>query len=365
VGIERLPALPAVLCSDEALMRLVGFHAQPGRHGVCQRGAAPRPGPRPTGPIGPEALADNIVTLHGRDLETLVNGVIRALAKAGMCAAQVGGIVDATDLETTAQYEGCGRVTRQRRITDTHGKEHESEVTVDGWTLIVLIEAGTTIPMAATVVPIQAHETLSLRALVTQARTNLASHARLHKVVVDRGFLDGGDLWWLQQHGLRFVVPAKANMAATVEAQAQAAVGEGMTGGCRVHTVRHGQGKTAWTERLETEVVGITGLTTYDQDGTAEHGRHHNRRDVQPHPINAVVVRTWHGRDDGPGGTTVFLTNASVEKPLPPFDAYDDRRLIEHCCLKERKQPWSLNHPPQTTARAVRVHIMLTWLMFA
>ena len=26
----------------------------------------------------------------------------------------------------------------------------------------------------------------------------------------------------------------------------------------RVHTVRHGQGKAAWTERLETEVVGIS-----------------------------------------------------------------------------------------------------------
>jgi hypothetical protein len=35
--------------------------------------------------------------------------------------------------------------------------------------------------------------------------------------------------------------------------------------GRRAHTVRHGQGNTARTERLETEVVGITGLTTYDQ----------------------------------------------------------------------------------------------------
>ena len=33
--------------------------------------------------------------------------------------------------------------------------------------------------------------------------------------------------------------------------------------GRRVHTVRHGQGKTAWSERLETDVVGIIGLTTF------------------------------------------------------------------------------------------------------
>ena len=278
-GIESLHALPAVLFRDEALMRLVGCNAHQVRHGVCQRGAAPRQGPRTTGPIGPEALADNLVKLHLRDLEALFNRFIRALAQAGVLAAKVTGIVDATDLETTAQYEGCGQVTRQRKITDKRGKVHEIEVTVYGWKLMVLIEARTKIPLAATVVPIQEHETLSLRALITQARTNLAGHVRLHKVVFDNAFLDGVDLWWLEQRGITFVVPAKANMAVTVDAQAQAAAGEGITVGRRAHTVRHGQGKTAWSERLETEVVGITGLTTDDQDGTPEHGRQYHRRD--------------------------------------------------------------------------------------
>jgi hypothetical protein len=365
LGIESMNALPALLFSDEALMRLVGFNAHQVRHGVCQRGAARRQGPRRTGPICADALADNIVKLNLRDLEALFNGVIRGLAKAGVFAAKVTGIVDGTDLETTEHYEGCGQVTRKRKITDKRGHVHEIEVTVHGWKLIVLIEARTTIPLAAQVVPIQAHETLSLRALVTQARTNLAGYARLHKVVFDKGFLDGVDLWWLQQHGILFVVPAKSNMAVTVDAQAQAAAGEGITMGCRVHTVRHGQGKTAWSERLETEVVGIAALTTYDQYGTPEHGCHHNRRDFQPNPINAVVVRKWHGRDFGPGGKTVFLTNAPVEKPLQPFDDYDDRSLIENCCIKESKQQWSLKHPPQKTARAVRVHVIFTLLMFA
>ena len=38
---------------------------------------------------------------------------------------------------------------------------------------------------------------------------------------------------------------------------------DGLPVGRRVHTVRHGQGKAAWSERRETEVVGIAGLTTY------------------------------------------------------------------------------------------------------
>jgi hypothetical protein len=44
-GIESMHALPALLFSDEALMRLVGFKAYQVRHGVCQRGAAHRQGP--------------------------------------------------------------------------------------------------------------------------------------------------------------------------------------------------------------------------------------------------------------------------------------------------------------------------------
>jgi hypothetical protein len=300
-----------------------------------------------------------------RDLEALFNGAIRTLAQAGVFGKQVTGIADGTDLETTEHYAGGGRATRKRRIEDKWGKVHEIEVTVFGWKVLLLIDAVTKIPLAVKVVQIQEHEALWTRALVTQARANLAGHARLHKVVFDRGFLAGTDLWWLDQGGVLFVVPAKDNMAVTADARALTAAGEGVTVGRRVHTVRHGQGRTAWSERLETEVIGITGLTTYEPYGTEEHGRHHHRRDFRPNPINAVVVRKWDGKEYGPGGKTVFLTNASVDQPLGPFDDYDDRSLIENCCIKEAKQQWDLKHPPQKTARAVRVHVLFTLLMFA
>jgi hypothetical protein len=364
-GIESINALPPLLFSDEAVMQLVGFNAQQVREGVCQRGAATRQGERPPGPISPETLANNIVKLNLRDLERLFNGAIRALAQAGLFARRVMGIADGTDLETTARYRGCGQVTRKVRIEDKRGQEHEIEVTVYGWKVLLLIEAVTKIPLAVKVGQIQEHEALWTRALVTQARMNLGSYAHLAKVVFDKGFLDGPTLWWLDQQGLRFVVPAKTNMAVTADARAQAAVGEDVTVGRRVHTLRHGQGKAAWSERLETEVVGITGLTTYDQYGTPAHERQAHRRDFQANPINAVVIRQWNGKDYGPGGKTVFLTNAPVAKPLQVFDDYDDRSLIENCCIKEAKQQWDLGHPPQKTARAVRVHVLFTLLMFA
>jgi hypothetical protein len=132
-----------------------------------------------------------------------------------------------------------------------------------------------------------------------------------------------------------------------------------------VYIVRHGQGRGAWTERLDTEVVGTTGLTTYDQYGTPEQRRQANRRDFQANSLNAVVARKWHGRNYEPGGKTVFLTNAPVDKPLQPFDDYDERSLIEHCCIKEATQQRDLGHPPQKTGRAVRVHVVFTVLMFA
>jgi hypothetical protein len=364
LGIESINALPALLFSDAALMRLVGFKAQQARHGVCQRGTATRQGERAPGPMCPDTLAQHIVKLHGWDLEAVFKRVMRALAKAEVCGAKVTGIAAGTALETTARDGGGGQVTRQVRIEEKRGRVQEIEGTLYGWKVLLVIDATTKIPLAVTVGPIDEHETYWTRALVTQARSHLAGYARLHKVVFDQGLLDGTELWWLDQHGITVVVPAKANMAVTADARAQAAAQEDITMGRRVHTVRHGQGRGARTAQLETAVVGITGLPTSDQYGTPEHGRYHTRRDFQPHAINAVVVRQWHGRDYGLGGKTVFLTNTSVQQPLKPFDD-DDRSRIEHGGIKEAKQPWALGHPPQKTARAVRVHLVCTVLMCA
>jgi hypothetical protein len=252
-GIERMKAVPALRFSDAASMHRVG-----------QRGAAKRPGPRPAGPIGPEALAHTRVKRDVRALEALCNGAIRALSKAGRCRAQVTGMVDGPDLETTAPDAGCGHVPRTRQLTDKHGQGREIEVTVSGGKVSVLIDAATKIPLAVKVGPIQAHAGLCLRALVTQARANLAGYARLSKGVVERGVRAGTDLWWLAHHGITFVVPANAALAVTADARALAAASDGITVGCRAHTVRHGQGREAWSERLETEVVGLAGLTTDD-----------------------------------------------------------------------------------------------------
>jgi hypothetical protein len=118
-GVESMHALPAWLLSDEALMRLVGFNATQVREGVCRRSHEKRQGAKAPGPICPDTLAKTSVKLHVRDLEALCNGVIRALAQAGVFRAQVTGIVDGTDLETTAQKAVAKSLANGRSPTRT------------------------------------------------------------------------------------------------------------------------------------------------------------------------------------------------------------------------------------------------------
>ncbi len=73
-GIKSMKALPPWLCSAEAVMPWVGCKAQPGRPGICQRGATKRQGERAPGPIGPDTLAKQIVTWHVRDREAVCKG---------------------------------------------------------------------------------------------------------------------------------------------------------------------------------------------------------------------------------------------------------------------------------------------------
>ena len=264
LGMERIKALPSLLFSDEARMQLVGFNAPQVRQGLCQRGATKRQGERAPGPMCPDTLAKNIVTWNWRDLEMVCNGAMRALATAGVLGAKVTGLADGTDLDTTEHDAGCGQVTRTVGIEEKRGNGHEIEVMVYGWKVLLLIEAVTKMPLAVTGGQIQEHEARWARAVVTQARMHLAGDARLAQVVFDQGCVDGTTLWGLDQPGLRLVVPAQQDMAVTADARAPAAAGEDLTVGRRVHTVRHGQGKKAWRARLETAVVGITGLTTDD-----------------------------------------------------------------------------------------------------
>jgi hypothetical protein len=233
------------------------------------------------------------------------------------------------------------------------------EYYVYGWKVLVLIEVQTRLPLAMKLVKIQEYEGRWLIPLLEQAQRNLGEHAHIDTIVIDRGYLDGDDLWQLHQRGILFVVVGKANMVVVQDAQGLA---KGERAVVRERVVGHGHGKKATQERLRTEVVGIAALTSYDSYGEAEHTQYAQRRDSVGQPINAVVVRRWENRVPT-GGGTVYLTNGEVSDPFRIFDTYDWRSVIENGIFKEGKHPWHLLRFPRRTEAAVVVHSFFTLLV--
>ncbi len=230
------------------------------------------------------------------------------------------------------------------------------EYYVYGWKVLVLIEVQTRLPLAMKVVPIQDYEGKWLVPLLEQAAENLGVHAQIGTVVIDRGYLDGADLWSVHQNGLVFVICGKSTMAVTQDAQGLA---KGERAVVRERIVRRGHGKTAKEQRLRTELVGVEALTSYGSYGDPEDTQHAHRRDYTSQPINAVVVRKWENREPKTGGT-VYLTNADVRDPFTVFDTYDWRSVIENGIFKEGKHPWHLLKFPRRTQAAVVVHCHFT-----
>jgi Transposase DDE domain len=361
-GIPSMNALPVLLFSNEAAMTLVGFNARQIANGLTRRGDAQRQEKRKQGPISPQCLAQNISKFSQTQLEGLLNRSVQLLVAQGFIGGEVLAALDGSQLRTPKSYPGCGRlaVTRQVREKDTNRLVKVVEC-VFGWKVLVLIDVRTRLPLAMKVVHIHSYEGAWLLPLVEQAQANLGDRARITKVVVDRGYLDGEDLWQLDQRGIRFVIVAKAAMVVAQDARALAARERGST---RKRVVRHGHGQHATTQTLKTVLVGIPGLTTYDAYGDPEHTKQHLRTDYAGIPINAVVVRTWDNRTF-PDGGTVYLTNGPVTDPFAAFDDYDWRSVIENGIFKEGKYPWQLTHFPQRTEAAVIVHCHFTLLVMA
>src|SRR5215831_19562525 len=84
LGIEAMNALPDLLFSAEAAMRLAGFNAIQIRQGICQRSHEKRQGTKPPGPLCPDTLADNIGKLSLTAMEAFLHGVVQDRAKAGV-----------------------------------------------------------------------------------------------------------------------------------------------------------------------------------------------------------------------------------------------------------------------------------------
>lgn len=361
-GGQSMNELPRWLFSNVALMELVGFNARQVEEGMTRRGDAQRQTKQQQGPISPQCLADNISKLSPEQMERLFNQMVQCLVAWGLLDGERIAALDGSKLPTPPTYEGCGKLKQRRQVKVKGQKERAiEEYYVYGWKVLVLIDVQTRLPLAMKVVKIEEYEGRWLLPLLSQAQRNLAMRGHISTIVIDRGYLDGEDLWQVHRQGIRFVVVSKANMAVTQDAQALAKRERRQV---RERVVRHGHGKTAREERLRTELVGIEGLTTYDSYGEPEQTQSAHRRDYEGQPINAVVVRRWDNRVPSTEGT-VYLTNGPVSDPFVVFDSYDWRSVIENGIFKEGKHPWHLGRFPKKTEAAVVVHCHFTLLVMA
>ncbi len=359
-GGQSMNELPRVLFSDVGLMELVGFNAHQCENGLTKRGDAQRQTKQKQGPISAQCLADNISKLTEEEMERLFNQMVQLLARQGMFTGKLLVALDGSKLPTPQSYEGCGKLKQTRKVKVKGQPEAATEeYYVYGWKVLVLIEVRTRLPLAMKLVKIQEYEGRWLIPLLEQAQRNLGEQAHIETVVIDRGYLDGEDLWRVHQKGLRFVIVGKANMTVVQDAQGLA---KGERAVVRERVIGHGHGKQATQQRLRTELVGIAALTSYDSYGEAEQTQYAHRREYSGQPINAVVVRRWENRVPK-GGGTVYLTNGQVSDPFSIFDTYDWRSVIENGIFKEGKYPWHLLRFPKRTEAAVVVHGFFTLLV--
>jgi Transposase DDE domain len=359
-GGQSMNELPRVLFSNLGLMELVGFNARQCEDGLTKRGDAQRTTKKKQGPLSAQCLAQNISKLGEEEMERLFNQMVQLLARRGMFTGKLLVALDGSKLPTPQSYEGCGKL-KQTRSVKVKGQQEAAteEYYVYGWKVLVLIEVQTRLPLAMKVVKIQDYEGTWLLPLLEQAQRNLGEQAHIDTIVIDRGYLDGEDLWRVHQKGLRFVIVGKSNMTVVQDAQG---IAQGERAKVRERVVGHGHGTKATQQRLRTELVGIAALTSYDSYGEAEHTQSAHRRDYVGHPINAVVVRRWENRVPK-GGGTVYLTNGDVGDPFTVFDTYDWRSVIENGIFKEGKHPWHLLRFPKRTEAAVVVHCFFTLLV--
>jgi Transposase DDE domain len=360
LGIGSINLVPTRLFREWALLQLIGYTTTQLQSGFCQRGHLTQ------GPMHQNTLADAIERLQPAELERLLNATVQRLRARGCFRTSRGHYaLDASDLPTTPRYTGAGvksylarRVTKEKQVVEVTRR-------VWGFKVLIVDEVQLRLVVAAKGVPIQEHESRYTRALVPQAVTNLGTGA-LQVLLIDRGFRDGADLWYLKETlGIDFVIPAKDNMAVTIDARALCRDRDPATGIVaqeRAGWRRTRHGRVRWVGQVT--VVAVPGLCSYDQYGDDAHARRAHRHDFVAHPLNAIVVTHWEGTAYPVGEEKVFLTSLPVTAPLAVLDLSDLRSLIENTAFRELKQGWGLLQYPKKTVAAVRGHVFVTLLTF-
>ena len=366
-----------VILRSQPLMRLVGFNGREIRDGTCERGKHKTSSGKPSkeddtqpseirGPICPDSIATYIQAIAAHALERLFNGVVAILAAHSFFPKKIHAILDSSDIQSTELCEGCGKVTKEKApdLRRRKGRIRKVLETIFGFKIWVVWDSNSRLPLALRFATIEVPDIQYAQEVIEQAVTNLGSHAEIVSIALDRGFMDGKLLWWLNTDmHIIFYIPAKTNMNVYEDALSLVDTGIVQT---REEERAVGAGKNKKTVTDRWEVVGIEGLTSAGFYGELGSGSHENRNDFSPNPINAVVVLHDPYMVNNPDSDTlVILTNGSVQKPLTTYDGYDERSEMENGLFREAKQAWFIQRPARNNKDAFRSHVYLTLIMMA
>ena len=367
-----------VILRSQSLMRLAGFNGRQIRIGTSARGVkktsaitlddegAEDDGSKPIrGPIYTGSISTYIEAIMAHCLERFFNGVIGILASHDFIPKEVHSLLDASEIQTTQSCEGCGKVSKEKapELRRRKGRIRKVMETVFGFKIWVIWDPNSRIPIAIRFATIEVHDIQLAREVVQQAIDNLKGHARIASIAFDRGFIDGSFMWWLNEEGIEFYVPAKKNMGVYEDALSMAGKGIRQE---RERKRSAGYGKDKHVVVDHWKVVGMEGLTSAGFYGKFGSGSHENSNDFVPNPINAVVVLHDPYKENNPNSDTmVILTNAAIKKPIKVYDRYDERSEIENSMFREAKQSWFIERPAKNTAPAFRAHVYLTIITMA
>jgi len=370
-SIKTIDEISDLLLTDELLMSICGFNAHQVKNGSCDRGTKLRKTPIPDirGSLCVDTVANHIGTITPRRIENLFNRCIQQLAKQSVFPKKINAACDATLYETTSKFKGCGSVTRQRKVKARgyrkNGELKEVSVTLYGWKVWAIYEIKTGIPLAIKIDTIEKPDNLHILTVLEQAKENVKASSRIDSLVIDRGFLDGKVLYEIDQQGIEFVIPLKRNMEAAKDARQLALDSESFPPVTREVEVVHGYGKKKYTEKVLTTLVGVPDLLTCDWFNPEGSQANTAKKDYEPIPLNAVVVKTWDNKTPPIEKQVVFVTNIGVKDPFITFDRYDDRSLMENKLFREVKQNWHFEHPPKKTKEGVYIQTYMTMAMKA
>ncbi len=391
MGLSSGPDIQTAVLADERWMTLFGFNAAEVANGSTRRSASLSGKTREgaggkfvdAGPLGPArarlegprgALSSQTLAGHESELdpETLIatfNAVVRALAERGFFPKKVRMVLDSTGEEVVPSFEGAGRVRKKVKVQSKARRPRQVEVSVRGFKLWYVMDVETGLPLAMTLDTIETAEVTPARALIDQARENLKNYSTVVSGAVDRGFLDGGFLWWVKkERDIDWVCPSKENMLVTTEARervdkalaalrsrdefpletVQRAARRGLSHD-NVQFFERNLGKGR--ETLLVAQVDELWCTHFYGPGGSSSSRVHSKK-FRPTSLHATVVLRWPDRSakdredaeehDPESKGPLVLLSPVAEAALVRFDRYDERSLIENRLNRDGKQHFGL-----------------------